>query len=170
MAPRYGYEDNVMSRPRPSNFGILDEENKFKAQSLNLLVGPLLGEGAFRRVYELRYTTDLVLKIDYGASLMNVAEWLTWTELQHSEWAKWLAPCQAIDEFTGALVQKRCRPLTEEEWDALKEIPAFLGDATRISNWGWYQEGDQPGRPVMVDYAINNLAGRGLARMKMVKR
>jgi hypothetical protein len=145
-----------------ANASIVEEPPKLAKQALNLLVGRCLGQGAYRRVYELRHAPDLVIKLEYSHDLANAAEWMAWRELSGTEWGKWLAPCVSIDEFTGALVQKRARDLTDAEWAALREYPAFLGDAGR-RNWGWYE-----GRPVMRDYAFNHLASRGLNRMRMV--
>lgn len=167
---RYGYGSGARNVASGNDSSVLDESPKLKSQVLNLLVGEKIGEGAFRRVYALRHDPSIVIKVDYDGSLSNAQEWLIWCDLENSEWRKWLAPCVAIDEFTGALLQKRCRPLTDAEWEAFTEVPAFLNDTLKRSNWGWYEEGDEPGRPVMVDYAINNLSGRGLARMRMVKR
>lgn len=138
-----------------------DEVVKLKQQALNLLVGELLGSGAYRRVYALRHAPDLVLKLEYSPDFANVSEWRTWCDLEHSEWAQWLAPCVAIDEFGGALVQKRAPDLTDEQWAQLREHPAFLGDTGR-RNWGWYD-----GRPVMRDYAFNHLVHRGLKNVRM---
>lgn len=142
---------------------ILDEAHKHKQQSLNLLVGDILGEGAFRRVYEVRHDPSLVLKIDYDGSLSNAKEWMTWCALDGTPDAKWFAPCVAIDEFTGAMLQKRCRLLSDTEWEAheRRTLPKYLQDYSKRTNWGWYQEGDEPGRVVMVDYAMNLLIEDG---------
>lgn len=141
----------------------LDEPRKLLSQAVNLLVGRCLGQGAFRRVYELRHAPDMVLKLEYSHDFANAKEWITWRELEGTEWAQWLAPCVSIDEFGGALVQRRADDLTDEQWASLREYPAFLGDAGR-RNWGWFE-----GRPVMRDYAFNHLSSRGLSRMKMVR-
>jgi hypothetical protein len=141
---------------------IADEPPKLAKQALNLLVGECLGQGASRRVYALRNTPDLVLKLEYdNRDFSNVIEWTTWSQLQKTKWAEWLAPCISIDEFSGVLIQARADDLTDEQWAALKEYPAFLGDAGR-RNWGWYK-----GRPVMRDYAFNHLITCGLKNMKM---
>lgn len=164
MSPPFvGYEGGVVSRAELEARTVLDEPPKLAKQALNLLVGECLGQGAYRRTYALRHAPDLVLKLEYSHDCANAKEWTTWQELEHTEWAKWLAPCVSLDEYTGALVQKRAPDLTDAQWEALEAYPAFLGDTGR-RNWGWYE-----GRPVMRDYAFNHLARRGLSRMKMVK-
>lgn len=140
---------------------ILDEVPKYRDQALNLLVGELLGSGAYRRVYAVKHSPDLVLKVDFDGAFHNAMEWAAWCTLEGTEWAKWVAPCVEIDEFTGALLQRRARPLTDDEWASLGECPAFLGDVGQ-RNWGWLD-----GRPVMVDYAINHMADRGIKRPPM---
>lgn len=156
-----GYTGSVQDVSRAS---VLEEPPKLCKQALNLLVGRCLGQGAYRRVYELRHAPDLIIKLEYSHDFANAKEWTTWQELEHTEWSQWLAPCVSIDEFSGALVQKRAEDLTDEQWASLAQYPAFLGDVGR-RNWGWYE-----GRPVMRDYAFNHLVGRGLKNVRMVKR
>lgn len=143
---------------------ILDEPCKLASQALNLLVGECLGQGSSRRVYAVKQSPGLVLKLEYCHDFMNVREWQAWEELQHTEWARWLAPCVCIDEFSGALIQERADDLTDEQWEQLVEYPNFLADVGR-RNWGWLKD-----RPVMRDYAINHLMHRGLNRVRMLKR
>lgn len=143
---------------------ILDEPPKLSSQALNLLVGECLGQGAYRRVYALKHSPGLVLKLEYCPDFMNVREWHAWEYLRDTEWSRWLAPCVSIDEFSGALVQERADDLTDEQWEQLVEYPNFLGDVGR-RNWGWLKD-----RPVMRDYAINHLMHRGLNRVRMLKR
>ena len=142
--------------------GAAGERAALKDMMLGLLVGELLGEGAYRRTYALEHSPRLVAKVDFGGQLTNAQEWHAWCQLHGTEWERWVAPCEAIDEFGGVMLQRRCRPLTDAEWAALGAVPDFLGDTGR-RNWGWLE-----GRPVMVDYAYNHLAGRGLRRVRMV--
>lgn len=140
----------------PFSQHILDEPLKLRDQAINLFVGRCLGQGAYRRVYELKHAPDLVIKLEYSHDFQNTQEWLAWQELEHTPWGQWVAPCVSIDEFSGALIQKRAPDLTDEQWNALGKYPSIFADAGR-RNWGWYED-----RPVLRDYGLNHIMSRGL--------
>src|SRR5882762_7886250 len=111
---------------------------------LDLICGPLLGEGTYRKVFESKYARSKeVIKLDNMGNFSNVLEWDTWNELKDTSIGKWLAPCYAISDHGVWLVQARTIPMREGEFP--KRVPAIFADIKR-ANWGLYE-----GRPVCHD-------------------
>lgn len=120
----------------------------------DLILGDLLGEGSFRKVYALPFAPHLVAKIELRASgeFENVAEWHVWNELQNTPWARWLAPCEAISFNGSVLIQRRTQPIARLP----KEVPSFMCDL-KPANFGRLS-----GRVVAHDYGHHRLFTRGL--------
>jgi len=85
--------------------------NSVSADLFHALLGPTLGTGCSRTVYEMRHNPDLVVKFETGTNLFqNVEEWRTWKELKDTTDARWLAPCLFISPCASVLVQARTHP------------------------------------------------------------
>lgn len=142
-------------------------------ESLDLLCGRLLGQGIGRAVYELRFDPTRVIKIESaGGSFQNVTEWQTWQNLAHTDYAKFLAPCDDISSSGIALIQKRVRPLpskADEQAAGVRSllarcrVPDFLTDFKR-ENYGILD-----GRIVCCDYGSNLLLNHGAFACKLGK-
>lgn len=147
---------NLDIRPHEWQDIILDD-------ALQLLLGPMLGEGIARAVYPLSLNADLVIKLESAKfSFQNAAEWALWEEVKHSErWSKWLAPCIAISPCGRALIQKRTTPLPVGF--TTPSIPGFLTDI-KPGNFGFFD-----GRLVAHDYGKNNFASSALTAAHMRK-
>lgn len=138
-------------------FEITDENRGIKDDILNFMVGDLIGEGCFRRVYEMG-VPDQVLKIEHcGREFCNMVEWKVWQAVEHTPLAEWFAPCIDIDMMGVALIQKRTKPIdSEEEFKKLVEttrqgcLPSFLDDI-HFKNFGLLD-----GLVVCHDYAFNH--------------
>ncbi len=112
----------------------------------NAIMGDMLGEGAFRRVYAHAMDPELVVKVEAGARcFQNIIEWSVWQEATDNL-RRWLAPCVAISPQGSVLFQRRCEPLRVSELPG--RVPSILTDL-KISNWGLFQ-----GRPVCLDYGF----------------
>jgi hypothetical protein len=137
-----------------------------KHELWRLVCGDVLGQGVARTVYEHRLDPCLVVKVEEGVeSFQNVAEWQAWQEVQHTEFARWFAPCVAISPCGGVLVQRRTtRAAVHPE-----RIPNFLSD-TKLGNFGILRprDGEEAGRFVCHDYGLTRLMTVGLTR-RMVK-
>lgn len=131
----------------------------------DVFVGPKLGEGANRKVYECLIDPTVVIKIEtWERSFSNIAEWETWQEVQWDDWhKKWFVPCVDISPCGKILIQKRAT-IYGNELGLPKKVPAHFTDL-HTSNWGVYQ-----GKPVCVDYGATFITQRGLTkRMKNAK-
>jgi len=125
---------------------------------IGFILGPYLGEGAGREVYEYAMNAKIVIKIEvYSRSFQNVSEWETWQGAE-GKMEDWLAPCLQISPCGLYMIQERTTPaLTYPE-----KVPYFLGD-TKIQNFGMFD-----GRFVCHDYGLVPRSGRGNS-MRMVK-
>jgi hypothetical protein len=133
-----------------------------KDSVLLLLVGPMIGQGVYREVYEVRGRPDVVLKVEVaGTEFCNATEWNIWRRVADTPFAKWFAPCLAIDQGGGALLQKRTKPMSDTAWRKLK-VPAFFTDM-KADNWGLIG-----GQPVCHDYALNRIIERGVTGKRMI--
>lgn len=116
--------------------------------AFNLLCGALLGEGAYRKVFECKVDPSLVVKVETDEehrSFANVAEHKNWSENElYKPVSDWLAPIIAISPCGLILLQKRVEPLRDSELP--EKIPSFLTDTQR-ANFGLYE-----GRVVACDY------------------
>lgn len=120
-------------------------------EGFNVLLGDKIGSGQFRDVFECRFRSDMVVKVerDNGAyrTFHNVLEATFWNDCMETEKIKpWLAPVYHLSPDGYLLVQARCEPVRKE--DLPKKLPAFLTDL-KPSNFGIFD-----GRLVCVDYAL----------------
>ena len=122
-----------------------------------------IGYGMSRDVYHCQINEDWVIKIETqaGGYFQNALEWRTWSQLQDTPAAKWLAPCYHISDSGNILIQQRTIPLRKEE--APKTLPEWLSD-TKLTNYGLYK-----GRVVCHDYGTNLLLNHGSFSKKMRK-
>ena len=109
----------------------------------DLLCGDLLSEGCSRIVYECGYDESCVVKISKDIDRLssdNVLEWEIWQMVKYmnNDVPKWFAPCIKISDNGRILIQKKTKPLTDKQWNDLKELPRFLTDVKR-SNFGMYK-------------------------------
>ena len=118
--------------------------------AFNLLCGKLLGEGIHRKVFECKLRPDLVVKVEFETEyrpFSNVLEQCFWND--HADYKKvadWLAPCEYLSPDGRILLQRRARPLNDD--DVLPDqVPVFLTDV-KLDNFGMLD-----GRLVCVDYA-----------------
>jgi hypothetical protein len=120
----------------------------------DLFLGDLIGEGQFRKVYELRFAPSLVAKIELRASgeFENVAEWHVWNQLRDTEWGRWLAPCEAISFSGSVLIQRKTSPIARLP----KQVPSFMCDL-KPENFGRLS-----GHLVAHDYGHHRLFTRGM--------
>lgn len=119
----------------------------------DMLCGNLIGEGCSRVVYECDYDKSCVVKIHKKVDRLpsdNILEWELWEMVKGmtNDVPKWFAPCVRISENGRILIQKKTTPLTDKQWNELKEIPTYLSDIKR-SNFGMYK-----GYVCMHDYAF----------------
>ena len=141
---------------------IRDYSPRLKDCILHLVVGERLGGGSFRNVYAL--DDKRVLKVEpSGSTFCNHQEWMIWQEVVGGKWEKWFAPCLDIDTLSGTLIQRRTTPLTDRQWNRLKEVPNFMADIKR-ANWGMLD-----GRIVCHDYGNHKFYWIGLGpRAKLI--
>ena len=108
-----------------------------ETEFFKLICGEIIGEGAYRQVYECRLNKDWVVKVedeDDDGNFCNVNEWKTWTTKKHElAVAGWLAPCHQISHGGRFLIQSRTRPVAKK--DLPVKIPAFLTDV-KAENFG----------------------------------
>lgn len=130
---------------------------KWEALS-QLVLGDELGAGYSRRTYANNLDGSTVIKFEENSeTFQNVNEWHVWNELQHSELAKYLAPCVAISPCGRALVQRRADPVPTD-YKFPEKVPEFLADLKR-SNFGIIKR-----RLVAIDYGFVNATYSGTMR------
>jgi len=118
----------------------------------SVMCGELLGSGISREVYAARFMPNMVIKFEHSDRMFaNIAEWQLWNEVQHTDAAKWLAPCDAISPCGKVLIQRRTKPARSYP----KKIPVWLTDEKR-ANFGMIGR-----RFVCHDYAANLVASYG---------
>lgn len=128
---------------------------------LDLIVGDLIGEGAFRTVYVYKPNPDYVVKFETGAQcFQNVIEHYTWGQVEETEFAKWFAPVHLISSCGTVLLMRRTEPLQKSQLPG--KMPGFFTDMKR-TNFGMLN-----GQVVCHDYGANLLMSNGLKK-KMVK-
>lgn len=128
---------------------------------VNLLCGKLLGQGTYRKVFELAIDGTKVVKHDNGRNWSNISEWQLSVELHDTPIGKWLAPCHWISPGGLWLIQARTTPILPG--DLPTSIPAIFAD-TKAENWGWFE-----GRPVCHDYGNHRafiLAGKTGSKLR----
>lgn len=125
---------------------------------ISFFLGEKLGSGIARQVYAHGFDDRKVIKVEVGAgSFQNIEEWNTWKEIQHTKWAKYFAPCEAISACGTILIQRRTKPLTNKPKVLL---PDFLCDF-KVQNYG--KIGSQV---VCHDYGMNLMRLSGRVKMK----
>ena len=120
---------------------------------VRLFLGKFLGSGVSREVYELAINRELVVKIERARGFQNVLEWRTWNDLKHTDYAQYLAPCEAISPCGTVLLMRRARPLPPEKENT--PLPSFLSDF-KHRNYGMLE-----GRVVCVDYGDTKAISMG---------
>lgn len=114
----------------------------------DMLCGKFISRGVSRTVFECGYDESCVVKIDKSSN-DNIIEWELWNMLKYmpEKISNWFAPCVRISNNGRILIQKKTKPLSDKQWESLKEVPSFLTDIKR-SNFGMYK-----GNLCMHDYA-----------------
>lgn len=134
-----------------SVYDAMYEVEGLRKAALELLCGERLGSGSTRRVYALKHSPDLVIKLEYALKkFCNVAEYDMWHTVKGTKLERFFAPVVDIDTYAGALIMRRTQPITEEEFrKEVKRLPAFLDD-NHSSNFGRLD-----GRIVCHDYGYH---------------
>lgn len=133
-----------------------------KRELWDVICGELLGMGSSRCVYAHLLDPHLVVKAESpGGSFQNVAEWQVWKAVEHTEFAKWFAPCVAISPCGSILIQRR----TTRAQAYPDKIPNFLTD-TKLDNYGILtpRAGEKHSQFVVHDYGVNLLSEYGLTK------
>lgn len=117
------------------------------------LIGEKIGSGCTRVVYECRFDSSLVVKIETPGSFDNVIEWKVWQEVKHDEDVRqWLAPCVGISPGGRVLIMKRTEKVMLAELQLfLAKVPRFFHDVHE-NNWGKLDK-----TYVCHDYAFNDV-------------
>lgn len=139
---------------------MLDELRQYEDLKA-LTFGKVLGAGIHRKVgvYELDKT--LVLKVATDAPNINLLENEVWQMVEHTDLAKWFAPCVEVSPSGIFLLQKRIEMRPKSEYPNM--IPSFFTD-TKYSNYGWID-----GKFVCCDYAnvlSTSMSHKWSARLK----
>ena len=131
-------------------------ENSVSMEFFEMMVGPHLGSGAFRDVFEYKPNPSLVIKFESAAETFhNVQEWEIWKRVKkNKDLSKWFAPCESISFGGSVLIQRYARDCLDTELPKL--IPAFFTD-NAPRNWGKIGE-----RAVCRDYGLHTLYDQGL--------
>lgn len=128
-------------------------------------LGDKLGEGAFRKVYEMQFRDDLVIKVakGYDGIQSNINEWQLWERCEYGDFYKplreWLAPCLCISFCGKYLVQRRALPIIDRKL-LPTVVPACMTDL-KMDNVGIYD-----GRVVFIDYGIHLIVEEAILNNK----
>lgn len=135
-------------------------ESGFQRELLEFICGDRLGAGMSREVFRFALDDRYVVKFEpIEHRFQNVEEMMTWQAVEHTDHARWFAPCKAISGCGRIMLQAYAEPLAAIALPA--EVPAFFTDL-KPSNWG--RIGKQP---VACDYGRTMLMSRGLtSKMK----
>ena len=133
--------------------------NTIARDLFGLIAGKRIGAGVGREVWSCEIDDSLVIKFETeGRSFQNVIEWETWCALEHSDHAKWLAPCRAISCCGSVLLQARTMPMRTKELP--ERVPSWATDI-KPENWGLLN-----GKPVMHDYGYSRLLSGATKAMR----
>lgn len=141
------------------------QESDFSRQCmLNVLVGKMIGSGAYRRVYEFPADPTIVIKVEHaGREFCNIHEWQVWEEVKDTPIGEWFAPCVRIDAYGLALIQRRTKGFdSEAEFKAAVaqmpggKLPPFFEDV-HYGNFGMLE-----GRVVCHDYGFTKFIRDGV--------
>jgi hypothetical protein len=117
------------------------------------MLGTLLSEGMYRRVFVTSWSDDQVMKIETklvsGSQFFcNVREWTLWHDVRNDPHiAQWLAPCRRISSGGRILIQNRTGPLLSGK---RYSVPDWIKDP-HSDNFGLIGR-----RIVCHDYALVN--------------
>ena len=126
-------------------------------ETLQWMCDERLGHGMSREVFRFAPDRDFVIKFELvEGHFQNVKEMETWRQVEHTESARWFAPCHSISGNGRVLLQRYARPISVSELPT--EVPRFFTDL-KPGNWGFYGK-----QPVAVDYGLNLLMGRGITK------
>lgn len=119
----------------------------------HMVCGKYIGRGQFREVYENKWSTDSVIKLEDGySSFHNIMEWQIWNEVKDTHMAKWFAPCVWISGNGSVLVMMKTTPAEKYP----NRIPSFFTDIKK-DNWGSYK-----GNIVCHDYGYSDIVRNGI--------
>lgn len=125
---------------------------------MDAFLGELIGNGAYRNVYENRLDSKTVIKIETGSTFANAIEFETWQRVcMVTGVSKWFAPIQYISGCGKVLIMAKCKPLKTPP----AKIPSFFTDV-KMANFGLYQ-----GRVVCLDYGSHLLMEEGM-KLKLI--
>lgn len=143
-----------------SEFG---PSNVIGREIMMTLIGPMIGEGHSRKVFEHAFREDLVIKIEANSkSFENIREYDFWQASYGTKYRKYLAPIEEISSCGIVLIQKKTSPVLMREMPEL--IPNIFQDL-KVDNWGRYKK-----RIVCHDYAMNKSLNKSLkGKLKMRK-
>lgn len=138
------------------------QPNMIALDLARMLTGERLGQGISRTVYEWLLIKDAVVKFEREGWHQNVIEWETWERIEHTELARWFAPCLDISPCGRVLIQGRTKPVPAAKYP--EKVPSFFTDLKR-ENWGIYK-----GRPVCHDYGIHLMLENGMTKRERKAR
>ncbi len=101
---------------------------------LRFVCGDKLGEGAYRSVFEFDHIKNTVIKISHDNNA-NITEYEVWKNVIGTKHEKWFAPCITISPCGHFLIQKRVRPITDQD-KLPKRMPDMFTDIKK-SNFGF---------------------------------
>lgn len=135
--------------------------NAVSEDFLSVVIGPYIGGGLYRNVFEHAYDNTLVVKVETNAgSFANIRENRMWFDYcEHPKLSKWFAPCVYISDGGKVLIQKKVAPLDGRKMPT--KIPPMIDDG-HMGNWGIYED-----RVVCCDYG-NQLSNQIAAKSKFV--
>lgn len=112
---------------------------------VDLVLGNLLGEGQYRKVFPFRANDRYVMKAadTWQGINCNFAEWDLWCQLKDKPLGAWLAPIESISSGGRYLVMWRASRMTHLP----RRVPLMLAGDLKPANWGMIN-----GRPRCVDY------------------
>lgn len=142
-------------------FDLIRKGGTFATELGGMMLGPVLGTGESRTVFENNLDRTTVIKVERrSGSFHNVAEWDTWHNFVGTDLEPWLAPCLQISSCGIYLIQKKTVLASVKDYP--EKVPTFFTDL-KYSNWGLYED-----RMVCHDYANSTLYRPG-AHKKLVK-
>jgi hypothetical protein len=108
---------------------------------VSMHVGSVIGNGAYRCVYEDLHDASCVIKVERRDRatfhFANVLEWEVWQALRGTAVGRLIAPCLDISHNGQVLIQKKTEPLDwkRDRAGLPKELPRCFTDLA-LRNWG----------------------------------
>lgn len=133
---------------------------------IDLIIGPYIGSGSFRDVYQHATNENWVVKIQRDDNQhSNIIEYELWGDIVYTDYKKWFAPIHWMSHNGKVIIQEKTRPITKD--DILPDkIPSFITDVKQ-SNFGFI------GKQLVChdyDFSLNMLFSNSLnKRMKSAK-